>query len=53
MYTQEIEEFPSVRYQYQSRSAPEEMVDRLARLQEELAAVEARKAEVLAWMESG
>ena len=53
MYTQEIEEFPSVRYQYQSRSAPEEMVDRLARLEAELAAVEARKAEVLAWMESG
>lgn len=52
MNTGVIEEIPSVRYQYQSRSAPVAMTEHLDRLKGELATVESRKTEVLVWMES-
>lgn len=50
MATSEIIEIPSVRYRYQARTAPQAWADRLESLKGDLATVEARKTEVLAWM---
>lgn len=53
LYTGETKKIPSVQYHYQARNAPERWIQYLAFLKAELATVEARKTEVLAWMETG
>ena len=48
--TSEIVEIPSIQYHYRARTAPADLVERLERLKEDLATVEARKTEALAWI---
>lgn len=49
--TSQVVEIPSVQYDYRARTVPSDLAARLERLKEDLATVEARKAEALAWME--